>query len=293
VSLTILGGHGFVGSAYVLAYYHHAIGNISSINERLDYEVYSPDVLHLISTVHNYSVFDNPHLDIDTNLSLLVKVLENWKRYQERTGKKGVFNLISSWSVYGNQKDLPVSEDAPCDPKGFYIITKRCAEQLLISYCETFGLNYRVLRFANIVGPGDTKVSPKKNVLQHSINLLAEGKDVELFGDGRFYRDFMHVEDCVRAVETVMCKGAVNEIYNIGCGKTWYYKEILEHAKYRMNSSGNITYKEPTEFQKKVPVASFYMDVTKLKELSFTPQYEGWKLYDSLLPERRLSGQDA
>ena len=84
-----------------------------------------------------------------------------------------------------------MAETAVCDPKGFYIITKRCAEQLLISYCETFNLKYRILRFANIVGPGDTKASPKKNVLQHSINLLAQGKDVELFGDGKFYRDFM------------------------------------------------------------------------------------------------------
>jgi hypothetical protein len=57
-SLTILGGRGFVGSAYVRAYYHHAIGNIAKINERLDYEVYSPDVLHLIAFVqHQLGVF--------------------------------------------------------------------------------------------------------------------------------------------------------------------------------------------------------------------------------------------
>jgi nucleoside-diphosphate-sugar epimerase len=280
MSLTILGGHGFVGSAYVRAYYHHAVANIKSINARNDYEVYSEDVLHLISTVHNYSVFDNPHLDIDTNLSLLVKVLENWKRYQESTGKRGVFNLASSWSVYGNQEHLPVAEGAACDPKGFYIITKRCAEQLLISYCETFGLKYRILRFANIVGPGDSKVSPKKNVLQWNINQLAEGKTVELFGDGKFYRDFMHVDDCVRAVELVMSKGAVNEIFNIGNGPTWYYSEILDY----LNTAGKIVYKEPTDFQKKVPVQSFYMDVTKLKNLGFVPEYVDGKLYETLKP---------
>ena len=151
----------------------------------------------------------------ETNLGLLIKVLENWKYYQTKTGQKGVFNLASSWSVYGNSPS-PVAEDAPCDPHGWYIITKRCAEQLLIEYCTTFNLNYRILRFANVVGPGDAKVSPKKNVLQHNINLLAQGKDVELFGDGNFYRDFIHVDDLARAIETVMCKGAVNEIYNMG-----------------------------------------------------------------------------
>lgn len=283
--LTILGGKGFVGSAYTNAYYHHAVGNIAHINDRLDYEVYSPDVLYFISTVHNYSVFDNPHLDIDTNLSLLVKVLENWKRYQTQSGTKGVFNFVSSWSVYGNQVP-PVAETAPCDPRGWYIITKRCAEQLLVSYCETFGLNYRTLRFANIVGPGDSKVSLKKNVLQYNINLLAQNKDVELFGDGLFYRDFMHVEDCARAIETVISKGGVNEIFNIGNGKTWTYAHILEYVHDRLQSTGEIIYKEPTAFQKSVPVKDFYMDVTKLRSLGFVPKYTGIALYDSLLPKR-------
>ena len=276
-----------MGSAYTQAYYHHAIGNIARINDRLDYEVYSEDVLHLISTVHNYSVFDNPHLDIDTNLSILIKVLENWKKYQEKSGNKGVFNLASSWSVYGNQPS-PVAEDAPCDPRGFYIITKRCAEQLLVSYCETFGLHYRILRFANVVGPGDKKVSPKKNVLQYNINLLAQNKDVELFGDGKFHRDFIHVDDLARALELVMHEGAVDEIYNLGNGMTWYYRDILQFAKNYMQSSGNIIYKEPTAFQKSTPVGSFYFNVDKLSSLGFTPDYTGSYLYFSLLPRERI-----
>ena len=254
--------------------------------------MYSEDVLYMISTVHNYHVFDNPHLDIDTNLTLLITVLENWKKYQETTGKKGVFNFISSWSAYGNQ-GLDVPETAPCDPKGFYIITKRCAEQLLISYCETFGLNYRILRLGNVVGPGDIKVSPKKNVLQHNINLLAQNKDVELYGNGCFYRDFIHVEDVARAIELVMCKGNTNEIYNIGNGlPTFFYVGILLYAKQRLNSSGQILHKEPTEFQKKVPVASFYMDNSKLVSLGYEPHYKGMDLFESLLPTDKIHGED-
>jgi nucleoside-diphosphate-sugar epimerase len=284
MSLTILGGHGFVGKHYTDMYYHHAIGNIASINDRDDYEVHSADVLYLISTVHNYHVFDEPHRDIDTNLTVLINVLENWRKSPDSA--EGVFNFTSSWSVYGNQPS-PVAEDAPCDPKGFYIITKRCAEQLLISYCETFHLKYRILRFANIVGPGDTKVSSQKNVLQYSINQLAAGKDVQLFGDGMFFRDFMHVDDCVRAVETVMAKGNTNEIYNIGNGPTWYYIDILGYAKHELRSSGNIILTEPTEFQKRVPVASFYMNTDKLRGLGFHSDYFGAKLYDSLIPTEK------
>lgn len=282
--LTVFGGRGFVGSAYTKAYYHHAIGNIAHINDRDDYTVYSEDVLYMISTVHNYNVFTDVHLDINTNLNLLMTVLENWKKYQEITSKKGVFNFVSSWSVYGNQVSLPVREDASCDPKGFYIITKRCAEQLLESYCQTFKLNYRILRLGNVIGPGDSP-SAKKNVLQHSVNQLIRNEDVTLFGDGKFYRDFIHVDDVARAIETVIRNGAVNETFNIGNGKTWEYGTILAYIKYMLSSTGNIVYKEPTEFQKSVPVSSFYMDVSKLRNLGFSPEYTSNKLYRSLLPK--------
>lgn len=282
--LTIFGGKGFVGSAYTRAYYHHAIGNIANINERADYEVHSEDVLYLISTVHNYNVFTDVHVDINTNLNLLMTVLENWRKYQDTTGKQGVFNFISSWSVYGNQETLPVAEDAPCDPKGFYIITKRCAEQLLVSYCQTFHLNYRILRLANVVGPGD-KPSAQKNVLQHSIDQLAKNEDVTLFGDGNFHRDFIHVDDAVRALELVIRSGALNQAFNIGNGKTWPYHLILEFARMMLDSTGHIVYKEATQFQKEVPVASFYMNVDKITNLGYFPLYTGSKLYNSLLPK--------
>lgn len=284
MALTIFGGSGFVGSEYVRQFHHHAIGNVSSVNKRDDLEVYSEDTLYLISTVHNYHIFTDAFLDIETNLTLLIRVLENWKTYQQKHGVKGTFNFISSWSVYGNQKELPVREDAICDPKGFYIITKRCAEQMLISYCETFGLKYRILRMGNVIGPGD-KPSTQKNVLQHSVNQLAAGKDVELFGDGNFYRDFIHVRDAARAIETVISKGAVNEIFNIGNGDPgcWSYNVIMDYLKNRLHTYGKIVYKEPTEFQKKVPVHSFYMDVTKLRSLGFVPEHINAGLFDTLL----------
>jgi nucleoside-diphosphate-sugar epimerase len=288
--LTIIGGHGFVGSEYVKQFYDPAIGNIVSINRRDDRKVYSEDILYLASTVHNYHIYNNPHEDINTNLNLLVDILERWKEYQEEHKVKGVFNFISSWSVYGNQGHN-VSENAPCDPKGWYIITKRCAEQLLQCYCETFGLQYRILRLGNVVGPGDAKVSTKKNVLQYNVNMLAADKDVELYGDGKFFRDFIHVSDVARAIELVLCKGGTNEIFNIGNGYPCkHYIDILQYAKEAMGSTGDILLKEPTEFQKKVPVQSFYMDTKKLERLGYVPKYVGDALFNTLIPENRLSG---
>lgn len=284
MALTIFGGSGFVGGQYVKDYYDASIGNIARVNSREDYKVYSADVLYFISTVHNFHVFDNPFLDIDTNLTTLVKVLESWRKRPD--SKDGVFNFISSWLVYGNQ-DNPesVSETAPCNPKGFYSITKRCAEQLLISYCEAYGLKYRIIRLSNVIGRGDKKVSAQKNGLQYMVNKIKNNEDVDIYGDGKFYRDFTHVQDCVRAIDLVVCKGRTNEIYNVGNGKTWCFLDIINYVHGTLSSTGKVTHVEPKEFQKQVVVQSFYMNTDKLKALGYVPTFTGRALYDTLFCE--------
>lgn len=282
--LTVLGGHGFVLGEYLGQYHDPAIGHVRSINERNDYNVYSPNVLYGISTVHNFHVFTDVHIDIDTNLSVLMTVLENWRKAQETPGKKGVFNFVSSWLVYGNQETIPVSEMAECRPSGLYSITKRCAEQLLISYCTTYGLNWRILRLSNVIGANDKKVSAQKNGLQYMINRMAAGEDVEIYGDGEFYRDFTHVSDVAAAIDLVLAKGNLNEIYNIGNSKTWAFKDIILYAREKLSTPGAVRFVEPKEFQKQVVVQTFYMDNSKLRALGYVPKYSGEKLYDSIIP---------
>ena len=226
-------------------------------------------------------MFDKPFLDIDTNLTTLVKVLESWRKRPD--SKEGVFNFISSWLVYGNQ-DNPngVPETAPCNPKGFYSITKRCAEQLLVSYCDTYGLKYRIIRLSNVIGPGDTKVSAQKNGLQYMVNNLARGENVEIYGNGEFYRDFTHVSDCAKAIDLVVCKGEVNSVYNVGNGKTWCFKDIIHYAHRQLQSKSQIKHVVPKQFQKQVVVQTFYMNTDKLKTLGYEPKYSGEKLFSSI-----------
>lgn len=283
-ALTVLGGHGFVGGNYVKQYYDQACGNIVSVNDRNDYRVKSKDVLYFIATSNNYNVFSNPFLDIETNLHTLIEVLENW-RLRVDSGE-GVFNYISSWFVYGPQQEPHnVPETAPCNPRGFYSITKHAAEQLLISYCETFNLRYRILRLANVVGPG-APASKKKNAIQHMINELAKGTDITVYGDGSQFRDVIHVDDCVRAIECVINAETTDEVYNIGIGggDAWPLIKIFEFAKRETKSSAEISLIKPPEFHSRVQVHSFTMNVRKLWWLGFQPQYLGEKLFRSILP---------
>jgi nucleoside-diphosphate-sugar epimerase len=281
-SLTILGGQGFVGSEYVKTFYDAAIGNISSVNSRNDYSVRSKDVLYFISTVHNYNVFDEPLLDIDTNLSTLVRVLEAWRARPD--AKDGVFNFISSWFVYGGEERLDVRETEFCNPKGFYSITKRCAEQLLISYCETYGLKYRILRLANVLGLGDPKVSAKKNALQFMIGQICRNEPIQVYGTGEFYRDYIHVTDCVTAVDLAITRGRLNSIYNIGNGKTWKFIDILRYVYERTESVSSFSFIEPKEFHKTVQSTSFYMNTDELKGLGYIPRFIEERLWEEIIP---------
>lgn len=261
-ALTILGGGGFIGSHYVKELYDPAIGNIASVNARSDYKVYSSDVLHLISTVHNSNVYVDPYLDIETNLTVLIKVLENWRARKDAT--EGVFNFVSSWFVHS-------------EVKGFYTSTKRCAEELLEAYCKAYGLRYRIIRLANVVGSGD-KVTNNKNALQRVIQQLKNGHDVYLHGRGLFIREYIHVSDCVRALDLIMHRGETNTVYEVSSGEAQAFCDIVRVAYTKLNSTSKIV---------KVPgfIESSYMDSHKLFELGFRPKLKGDELCYRLCEE--------
>lgn len=251
-------GAGFIGGNYAKLF-------PCTVNEKYDLIPHLDNVnnlLYLISTVDNYHLKSNPYIDIDTNLTLLIRVLENFRL--DPRSKDVVFNFASSWFVYG-EADLPAHEKSYCNPIGFYSITKRTAEQLLISYCNTYNLKYRILRFANVLGPGDKKVSKKKNALTYIINEMKHNRPVELHSNGDFVRDYMHVNDVCSAVDLVMKRGDTNSIYNIGNGTPVKFSDIINHI-ISLGSTSSIT-------NICSPVQSMYMDTTKLKLLGYSPTY--------------------
>jgi nucleoside-diphosphate-sugar epimerase len=260
-NIQIFGGSGFVGSEFV----KQNPGCI--VNPRNDYRIKSDNILYMISTVTNYNVKTDPYIDIDTNLSTLMRVLEQCKELDL------TFNFVSSWFVYG-ETEMPATEQSNCYPNGFYSITKRCAEQLLISYCETFGIKYRILRLANVAGSGDKKASPQKNALQHMINELKAGRDVNVYDGGNLYRDYIHVNDAARAIKTIMDKGEVNTIYNVGNGKPLLFKDMIEYAKELIGGNGKLNPIEIPQFHKTVQVRSMWMLSDKLKSLGYEPKYD-------------------
>jgi len=230
----------------------------------LEVKIDKGEILYLISTVDNYSMKVNPYIDIETNLTTLMRVLQQCKN------KDVVFNFASSWFVYGDT-ELPAKETSPCNPKGFYSITKRTAEQLIISYCETFNIKYRILRFANVLGVGDKKVSKKKNALTYLLSEIVNDRPINLYDKGLFIRDYIDVDDLCGAIALIMTRGKVNEIFNVGNQTEIDFYSIIMYAMGYTGSKSIIKEVPQADFHKIVQVKSMTMDNSKLRALGYKP----------------------
>lgn len=255
--LSVFGSTGFVGNRYCDLYPE----NVIKI-DRNNATPSSQNILYLISTTDNYNVFTDPVIDVETNLVKLMQVLDRCR------DNSITFNFISSWFVYGSKNDI-MHEDDDCKPNGFYSITKRTAEQLLVEFCIVHKIKYRILRLSNVVGIGDSRASSKKNVLQHIINQLKHNQPITIYDQGTFTRDYMYIDDVCRAINLIIEQGPVNEIFNVGTGVSTRFIDIIDAAKTHLNSDSEYVFVECPEKYKSFQLTSCQLDITKLTNLNF------------------------
>ncbi len=254
--ISVFGGTGFIGGNFCNLYPEDVV-----LVPRESKSFETNQVLYFISTTTNQNVFYNLNIDIDTNLSLLVSVLNNCRE------KDVTFNFISSGFVYGNDV-INAKETDCCNPTGFYSITKRCAEQLLISFCKTFGVRYRILRIGNVYG-ADKTISTGKNVLGYMIQLLKKDENINLYDNGYFLKDYMFVDDVCRAIKCIIDFGETNEIYNICSGEPIIFREIIFNLKEKLYSKSNVNGISIPEEQKFIQIKNMTLNNEKLKNLDF------------------------
>jgi nucleoside-diphosphate-sugar epimerase len=266
--ISVYGGTGFIGSRFCELYRDTVI----KIN-RNDNDSKSNNILYFISTVDNYNIHSDLKKDINTNLVKLVEVLEYIK--QNKDFNDFVFNFVSSWFVYGQNNEIPFKEDtSKCNPTGFYSITKYCAEQLLVSFCQTFNIKYRIFRLANVIGEGDNKISNKKNALQFLIKEAVHNRTLPLYYGGEVLRDYIYVDDVCNAIKLCLDKAPTNQIINIGSGIPYRFIDIINKTIEYSKSDSKIEYIEPTKFHNIVQVRHSYLDTTKLQSYGFKIKYD-------------------
>ena len=122
----------------------------------------------------------------------------------------------SSMARYGNIEQ-PFNESDTPDPVDPYGIAKLAAEKVLINLCNTHGMEYNIAVPHNIIGPKQKIDDPFRNVAGIMMNMMMQGKQPIIYGDGSQTRSFSDIEDCIFCVDKLtLDQNIKSEIFNIG-----------------------------------------------------------------------------
>lgn len=228
-------------------------------------------IFHFAGSVDNYSIKEdnpdrNPYIDIDNNCNTTIALLEACREYNQKT--RIIF--ASTFFVNGNVEDLPVTPNSPCNPLGLYPATRLCAENFCHIYYNTFKLDIVIPRFCNVFGPFEQSNNMKKAGFNYLINLAIKRKDIPLYSNGEFFRDYIYVDDVVDGCMILADKGETNKIYYIGRGEFVKFKELINIVA--KETGAKIKPIEPPEFHKQVGIVNFVCDNSDLKKLGWEPK---------------------
>lgn len=182
-------------------------------------------IIHLAALPRVQFSIEHPQDAHAVNVDGTLAVLEAARAAQVR---RVVF--ASSSAVYGDPSMVPTSEDAPIDPKSPYGAQKRMGEIYLALYAACYGLETVSLRFFNVYGSGEDATSSYCTVITRFLAQHAAGQELTMTGDGMQTRDFVHVDDVVRAIQLACTSPNVGkgEVINIGSGRECSVRAIAE-----------------------------------------------------------------
>lgn len=218
-------------------------------------------VIHLAARVGVRPSIKEPLLYNDVNVKGTLHMLELARKHEI---KKFVF--ASSSSVYGANKKVPFSEDDKTDrPISPYGATKKAGELLCYSYNSLYRMGITCLRFFTVYGErGRPDMAPYKFT-----KLISEGKEIELYGDGRTKRDYTYIADIVQGVVAALDRELGYEIINLGNSVTVELQHLIGLIEKEVGRKART--KEMPMQPGDLPVT--YADITKAKRLlGFSPK---------------------
>lgn len=251
MNILITGGAGFIGSAlvrYLIGETNHHIlnidkltyaGNLDSLvdvieNPRYQFsqtdicdrsamqrqvQAFKPDVvMHLAAESHVDRSIDGPASFIETNIigtfTLLEVCRDYWNQLTGSDRENFRFHHISTDEVYGDLDNTTAlfTEQTSYDPSSPYSASKASSDHLVRAWQRTYGLPVLITNCSNNYGPYHF---PEKLIPLMILNAL-EGKPLPIYGRGEQIRDWLYVDDHVRALYLVVTQGQPGETYNVG-----------------------------------------------------------------------------
>lgn len=183
-------------------------------------------VFHLIGTTTPGSSNRSPSEDARDNIVGTIQLLD----IMRDEGVPRIIFVSSGGAVYGDPSKVPIPETATTDPISAYGISKLAIEKYLALYHRLAGIDYRILRIANIYGEGqplNRSLGAVGIFLDRAFRNLA----VEIWGDGRAVRDYVHVEDVCRSLLLAREYAGPLRIFNIGSGQGLSLNDLLDRIE--------------------------------------------------------------
>ena len=245
MNIIVTGGAGFIGSNFVLQkkkkYPDYRIicldkltyaGNLSTLAPVMDnpnfrfvkadicdrdavnqlFEEEHPDmVVNFAAESHVDRSIENPEIFLQTNIIGTAVLMDACRKYGIQR-----YHQVSTDEVYGDlpldRPDLFFTEETPIHTSSPYSSSKAGADLLVLAYHRTYGLTVTISRCSNNYG---TYHVPEKLIPLMIANALAD-KSLPVYGEGLNVRDWLYVEDHCKAIDLIIHKGRVGEVYNVG-----------------------------------------------------------------------------
>jgi dTDP-glucose 4,6-dehydratase len=210
--------------------YEFAQGDVCDVGAvRAALSRFRPDIItHLAAESHVDRSIDGPGAFIQTNVVgtyiMLAEARRYWETLEGAAGQRFRFHHISTDEVYGSLGETGLfTEDTRYDPRSPYAASKAGADHLVSAWGHTYGLPVLVTNCSNNYGPFHF---PEKLIPLMIVKALA-GETLPVYGRGDQVRDWLYVEDHVRALQTVFEKAEPGRTYNIGGGNERQNIEVV------------------------------------------------------------------
>jgi len=175
--------------------------------------------------------------------------------------------LASSAAVYGSSLQLPKREDMTPEPISPYAISKLAGEHYAQVFHELYGLQTVSLRYFNVFGPRQDPSSPYSGVISRFISALKAGERPIIYGDGEQTRDFVYVNDVVKA--NILASCASTGVFNIASGKGTSLNTLLATIAKIMGIEARPIY----ESARPGDIRHSLADIGRSQSLGYSPDY--------------------